>query len=272
MKRTYKIALAASLLLCTVIVCRHLITSAPAAEPKVARSVVPAPKRGVTPPAHVQPRPDTSAASQSGPRAPSPRSAALAMAPSRPDPGEAIVSVANAPRYPQRIQRVALPPRPPLAKDLPKTRRGDHTTRQTAARFPVSKRSPSNVATYAVREGDTFSSIAVAVYGSEQRWRDIRDANPKIAPWRLRPGQIIAIPPATTAPARTPTREDPKEPAAQYVVRVGDTLTTIAQQHYRKASVWRKIYEANRDRIGPNPDRLIAGISLRLDPRLGMIR
>ena len=55
MKRTYKIALAASLLLCTVIVCRHLITSAPAAEPKVARSVVPAPKRGVTPPAHVQP-------------------------------------------------------------------------------------------------------------------------------------------------------------------------------------------------------------------------
>ena len=49
-----------------------------------------------------------------------------------------------------------------------------------------------------------------------------------------------------------------------YTVQKGDTLSHIAQKHYGKASQWHAIYEANRDVIGDNPDRILPGQVLRL--------
>ena len=43
-----------------------------------------------------------------------------------------------------------------------------------------------------------------------------------------------------------------------YTVQKGDTLSRIAKEHYGDASQWRKIYEANKERI-KNPDLIQPG-------------
>jgi len=53
------------------------------------------------------------------------------------------------------------------------------------------------VATYTVQPGDTLSLIARQAYGDAQLWRIIFEANQDILndPSRLRPGQVLKIPP-----------------------------------------------------------------------------
>ena len=46
-----------------------------------------------------------------------------------------------------------------------------------------------------------------------------------------------------------------------YTVKSGDTLSEIGQKH---GVAWREIYEANKDVIGDNPDRIHPGQTLRI--------
>jgi nucleoid-associated protein YgaU len=48
-----------------------------------------------------------------------------------------------------------------------------------------------------------------------------------------------------------------------YTVVAGDSLSKIAKRVYGKASLWRKIYEANRDHI-KDPDLIFPGQLLRI--------
>ncbi|MBL8841844.1 MAG: LysM peptidoglycan-binding domain-containing protein [Planctomycetes bacterium] len=69
--------------------------------------------------------------------------------------------------------------------------------------------------------------------------------------WRSRPddgGYEPAAPAATSAP-RT------------HVVRKGDTLFSLAREYYNDNAQWRKILEANRDRIS-NKDAIKVGQEL----------
>lgn len=50
----------------------------------------------------------------------------------------------------------------------------------------------------------------------------------------------------------------------------GDTLAAIAQRVYGDPAAWRRLYEANREAIGPNPDRLPVGVSLTLGAADGL--
>jgi nucleoid-associated protein YgaU len=52
-----------------------------------------------------------------------------------------------------------------------------------------------------------------------------------------------------------------------YEVQAGDTLATIAQQFYGDPSQWRRIYDANKDAIGPDPDKLKLGTRLTIPPK-----
>lgn len=47
-----------------------------------------------------------------------------------------------------------------------------------------------------------------------------------------------------------------------YIVRKGDTLSKISKRYYGSANQWNKIYEANRDVLGNNPDFLRLGTKL----------
>ncbi|MFA5554674.1 MAG: LysM peptidoglycan-binding domain-containing protein [Phycisphaerae bacterium] len=47
-----------------------------------------------------------------------------------------------------------------------------------------------------------------------------------------------------------------------YIVRSGDTLSQISKNYYGSASQWSKIYQANRDVLGANPNLLKPGTKL----------
>jgi nucleoid-associated protein YgaU len=134
--------------------------------------------------------------------------------------------------------------------------------------FPEPEPEPRYV-DYTIREGDSMWTIAQHWLGDPNRWGHIADANPGADPDRLRVGQRIRIP--TEAPAKGPMLNVPArladggpQAAAHHVVRSGETLSSIAQAHYRDAGKWRLIYDANRGAIGGDPDRLEVGMRLRL--------
>jgi nucleoid-associated protein YgaU len=56
---------------------------------------------------------------------------------------------------------------------------------------------------------------------------------------------------------------DPYSGFLEYTVVSGDTLSGIAQQFYSDATLWPRLFTANRDRIG-NPDLIWPGQVLRI--------
>lgn len=85
---------------------------------------------------------------------------------------------------------------------------------------------------------------------------------------RLAPPRPPAPPESATAgrpSAGTPASGAPGPAAEEHVVQPGETLSAVAKLTLGKASAWRRLYEANRDRID-NPDRLKPGTRLRIPP------
>jgi nucleoid-associated protein YgaU len=62
---------------------------------------------------------------------------------------------------------------------------------------------------------------------------------------------------SSTAPTPPPTEQ-------RYTVKSGDSLSKIAKQFYGDASKWRRIYDANKDVIGGNPDLIHPGQEYRI--------
>ena len=109
---------------------------------------------------------------------------------------------------------------------------------------------------YTVELGDTLSNIAQRVYNdsSEVSWKVIYNANKRVIgndPNLIRVGEVLYIPPITTG---------------TYTVQPGDTLSSIAQYLYGDSTLWRKLYDANKQVIGNNPDSLRPGEVLQLSP------
>jgi nucleoid-associated protein YgaU len=50
-------------------------------------------------------------------------------------------------------------------------------------------------------------------------------------------------------------------------VEPGDTLGNLAIRFYDDQSEWRRIYEANIQTIGEDPDQLTVGMVLRIPPK-----
>ncbi|HYT95587.1 MAG TPA: LysM peptidoglycan-binding domain-containing protein [Gemmataceae bacterium] len=69
-------------------------------------------------------------------------------------------------------------------------------------------------------------------------------------------GQPLDKPDGGPGHAATPP---PETSDTSYTVVPGDYLSKIAQHFYGDANQWRKIYDANRDVIGPNPDKIYPG-------------
>ncbi len=122
--------------------------------------------------------------------------------------------------------------------------------------------------TYTIQSGDTLSSIALTLYGSDRYWVEIAQANPTIDPLKLKPGKTIKLPLPSdmrkTGSQRAKTASNGK--GKQYTVRAGDNLSTIAQEFYNNSGLWRRIYNANKAAIGSNPDTLQAGVTLEIPP------
>lgn len=91
-------------------------------------------------------------------------------------------------------------------------------------------------------------------------------AAPPPSPQRPALSSPVASPsPATSAQASTTAT--PEVAGETYEVQSGDTLATIATQFYDDPTQWRRIYDANKDAIGPDPDKLKIGMKLTIPPK-----
>jgi nucleoid-associated protein YgaU len=111
---------------------------------------------------------------------------------------------------------------------------------------------------YIVKSGDTLGGIALHFYGNGTQpfWRRIYNANQAVIgpdPDSIQPGQPLVIPFPATLPA-------------DYVVKPGDTLSGIALHVYGNGTepFWRKIYDANQEEIGDDPDDIEPGEELTI--------
>jgi nucleoid-associated protein YgaU len=91
-----------------------------------------------------------------------------------------------------------------------------------------------------------------------------------VAPSPARPALAspVASPSASVAgPSPTATGGAAVAGGESYEVQSGDTLATIAQQFYGDSTQWRRIYDANKDAIGSDPDKLKLGTKLTIPPK-----
>lgn len=143
----------------------------------------------------------------------------------------------------------------------------------------------SGARTHVVQRGESFSTIAAAVYGSESYYPHLLRANPGIEPKKLRPGMTINIPdPAQvvmvtspggvlgaesqssigTSGATVSTLANPVDEKTEYRVRTGDSLYKVSIRLYGKSDRVDKLYELNKNVIGPDPAHLKTGMLLKL--------
>jgi uncharacterized protein YidB (DUF937 family) len=94
--------------------------------------------------------------------------------------------------------------------------------------------------------------------GSEQASAEPLQAAPKKADFSDVKG-------GSSSTAKAPPPPAPKEET--YTVVAGDSLSKIAKRAYGNANEWRRIYDANRQLIGDNPDFIKPGQKLTIPPK-----
>jgi nucleoid-associated protein YgaU len=88
------------------------------------------------------------------------------------------------------------------------------------------------------------------------------------APSPQRPALASPVPsPSVAASSPSATAIAVEGAGNTYEVQSGDTLATIAQQFYGDSTQWRRIYDANKDAIGADPDKLKLGMMLKVPPK-----
>lgn len=111
--------------------------------------------------------------------------------------------------------------------------------------------------TYVTQAGDNLSTIAEQFYGDASLWKKIYEANKQTIgqnPDLIQVGSKLTIPDADAGAAADQI----------YLTQAGDTLTSVAELFYGDGMQWKKIYEANKKVIGPDPDKLGVDLELRI--------
>jgi len=149
---------------------------------------------------------------------------------------------------------------------------------QPAASNPDSDRAPASTGprTHKVQPGETFVTIARAVYGNGKYFKALEKANPKVDPRALKPGMAIQLPPASEVkqPARTAGKAQARSPqsgpaaasdGSTYTVQKDDSLYKIAHRLYPgKRGIEDELYLLNKQVIGPDSTKLKPGMVLKL--------
>lgn len=159
------------------------------------------------------------------------------------------------PGLPATAQPVTAAPVPPVTASAPDAAPVSGATTATGTRDPA-----SGGATYVVTSGDTLTGIARA-FGTAGGWPQLYATNRDAigpSPDRLRPGTqlLLSGAPPVAQPADQPAQ-------AAYAVARGDSLRSVAARLGVEGG-WPALYAANRDAVGPDPDRLAVGTRLVL--------
>ncbi|MEM9296454.1 MAG: LysM domain-containing protein [Planctomycetota bacterium] len=127
-----------------------------------------------------------------------------------------------------------------------------------------------------VRSGETLSQIAVMHYGSAGYAATLAEANPGVVgeAGRVRAGSVLRVPvrdarhAAGLDAAAMNTAVQAYAPPRKITVQPGETLSSIAARELGSARSWRKLLEANQDRLESDRD-LRSGMTLRVPPQVG---
>ncbi len=164
---------------------------------------------------------------------------------------------------------------------------------QLISRVGLTPSPVAGVFVYTPVEGDTWTKLSQRFYGTTRHQRSMMQDNEGLP---LEPGRGIYVyadpapapsdrdafeaqPPRNLSGTSRPSGSSstvPKEAAQaerdateqgathrNYTVQDGDTLSSIAYDHYGRASLWRRIWDANLD-VLPNPDDLRVDQVLRI--------
>ncbi len=202
-------------------------------------------------PADAQPSPTpvtTSTRVVQAPAAPEPRRTRDGASRARPNPAGAVVMGA-----PWPATRPSPTPTP-----LPTMRRA--IAEASPAPMPPSTRP----GTWRVANGESLSLIAQKALGSARRWPEIVAANPGIDPDRLKVGTVLKLPDASTLQeiVGTPVPTGTPGSGNTYVVKDGDSLSSIARRLLGSEDAWQSLFDANRETLRNDPDRLSVGLTL----------
>lgn len=122
--------------------------------------------------------------------------------------------------------------------------------------------------TYKVQKGEHLWQIAEKFYSSGYNWVDIATANNLKNANRIEIGQELTIPKVEVKKVTTPIAIKPVTPdsieGSQYTTTAGDHLWGIAIRAYGDGYAWTKIYSANQEAIGTNPNLLEKGVALTI--------
>jgi nucleoid-associated protein YgaU len=114
-----------------------------------------------------------------------------------------------------------------------------------------------------VQAAPSPSTKAAATAKPSATTRPGAGATPKTGATAQPPKATPAATPA--APAAAPPAAPPA--ATSYTIAAGDTLPSIAQTVYGDANLWRRIYDANKESIGNNPNLIKPGTQLSIPPK-----
>ena len=129
---------------------------------------------------------------------------------------------------------------------------------------------------YTWKAGDSFKALAQTYYGTPLHVARLRAANEGVDDTKLAAGARVLVP-AKAATNEVRAQGAVAAPAAAgapvaaaawagglYKVKSGDVLGTISKNVYGSTKHWKRIYDANKDVIGSDPNRLKVGMELRI--------
>ena len=109
---------------------------------------------------------------------------------------------------------------------------------------------------YTVNQNDTLMKIAFEIYGDYEQWRVIKDSNPeKIGSDNMiKEGMTLTFP----EPAEEFVQSKNGDP---YLIKRGDTLTSISKNAYGTSRHWKAIWKNNTPLI-KDPNLIFAGFTI----------
>ncbi|HEY9787918.1 MAG TPA: LysM peptidoglycan-binding domain-containing protein [Candidatus Obscuribacterales bacterium] len=136
------------------------------------------------------------------------------------------------------------------------TQQGVEATQAAGADAAIGSQTPT---TYTIRAGDCLWNIAKNQLGDALKWKEIYNLNHDVLgtnPDLIHPGTNIELPGGAAEVANAG--------ATTYVVKPGDSLWKISQEHFGDGTRWGELYKANAEIIGSNPRLILPGQELTI--------